>query len=191
MTHDTHTTRRSWWYLLLDLEGALDDDLNAAGHVGHLLEGDARAHAGADVHGRDEADLVQAVVDSHLHSCRRHHHPSFSVHHRQSPPLMVKKEKKTDGVPSRRGMASALRNGASESVRKPWATGPPACVVGRVVVSVSGKGWSVCHRVRVWRGTEGGLLLGALGLGVNPLPIAGGIGERVHALQKAHKRINY
>jgi hypothetical protein len=32
--------------------------------------------------------------------------------------------------------------------------------------------------------TEGGFLLGALGLGVNPLPIAGGIGERVHTLQK-------
>jgi hypothetical protein len=33
--------------------------------------------------------------------------------------VMMMKKKKIDGVPSRRGMASALRNGASESVRKP------------------------------------------------------------------------
>src|SRR4051794_37136020 len=54
----------------LDLDGLVDRELVPAADLGDLGDDGVHAHAGADLDGRDEADLVEAVV----HPCRDARH---------------------------------------------------------------------------------------------------------------------
>jgi len=108
---------------LLHFKYSLDDHLDATGHFSHLLKGHTGAHFGANVHRRNEADLVEAIVHSHLHSLKTGNG------------LGIEEGREREGQES-------VRNGSA----------------------------------------EGRLPLGALGVGVDPLPVARGVGEGVHAL---------